>query len=194
MKYTVPRDCHRRSYVLSPSGRTQSGAGHQQCSQRPTPEKASRGSQTQQPVSEHDERPSKLCAQRPSLWQWWTPSSKTDPDCQRRLRHTSEGNSLETASRRRDTRPTSPGTHFQQFLCTCRKAIASPRPEQHTTLRDQQHSGAQELPKNSSVTTSIYTVLAQYSHTHTLRNVSRCQVRPKTGVYKNEDEIRKFSD
>ena len=42
MKYTLPRDCHRRSCVLSSSGRTQSGARRRRCSQRPPPEKASK--------------------------------------------------------------------------------------------------------------------------------------------------------
>ena len=55
MKYAVPRDCHRYSCVLSPSGRTQSGARHRRCFQRLPTEKASRGPQTQQHVSKHDE-------------------------------------------------------------------------------------------------------------------------------------------
>ena len=68
MKYTVPRDCHRQSWVLSPSGRTQSGARHRRCSQRPPAEKASRGRRAQQDVSEHDEMSSTPCDQRPSDW------------------------------------------------------------------------------------------------------------------------------
>ena len=74
-KYTIPRDCHRRYCVLSPSGGTQSKTGHRRCCQRPPPEKASRGPRTQQQVSKHVELPSSSRTQRLSVWRWWAPEA-----------------------------------------------------------------------------------------------------------------------
>ena len=142
MRYAIPRDCRRRFWVLPPSERTQSGATPWHNFPRLPPEKASRGPRTQQHVSKHVEMRSRFCAQSLLVRRWWTSSSKTDPNCQRRLRHTSEGISWGNASRRWGTRPTSPCIHSQRTWHTRHETHVSHRPEQQAKLRDQQQSGA----------------------------------------------------
>ena len=142
MKFSIPRDCRHWSCVPSPLSRTQSGARHQGCFQRPPPEKASRGPRSQQHDSKHVEMPSSLSAQRHSISWQRTQSSKTGPSCQGQLKHTSESISGVAAYRRLGTRPTYPGTHSQQTQHMCRGAHVSPQPEQPATLRHQHHSEA----------------------------------------------------
>ena len=139
MKYILPRDCRCRSCVLSPSGWTQSGARQQQCLRGPQPAKALKGLRTQLHVSGHIWMPSRFYAQRLSVWLWWTPSSKADRGCQKRLTHTPGGNSLVAASRRWGTRLASPGTHCQQTQNMCGEARAMPHQGKQMTIRDQQN-------------------------------------------------------
>ena len=140
MMYNIQRDCWRRSCVLSSSRRTQSKTRHRRCCQRSPAEKASKGHQTQQHASKHVDMPSGLCVQRLSVWRLWTPSSKTDPNSQKRLRHTSWGISWVAASRSWGTRAASLGTQTKKTQRTCSEVHMNPQTDQWGTLRNQQHS------------------------------------------------------
>ena len=149
MKFNIPRDCCRWSCVPPRLNGTKSGARHRRCCQRPPPVKALKGPWTQQHFSKLIKMQSSLCAQPLSVWRWWTPSSKTDPNSQRRLRHTPEGISWVAASRTWGTWPAFPCTHSQQTGRMCREAHVNHQPEQQATLRYQQHSeGAQEQQRH----------------------------------------------
>ena len=94
MKYIAPPDCHRWSWVLSPSGRTQSGARHRRCSQRPPPEKERR----HRKVPAHNSTSQSITRCHPILMLSALQSEngelrhrKRIQTAKRRLRHTSEG-------------------------------------------------------------------------------------------------------
>ena len=64
MNYNIPRDCRRRSSVLSLSGKTKSRAQRRPCSQQVQPDKVLTGPRKQQHVPLYVWKPSNLSAQR----------------------------------------------------------------------------------------------------------------------------------
>ena len=120
-----------------------------------------------------------LC-QRPSVWQWWTPSLKTDPEWQRRLRHTSDSRHFLRSRKSKKGCSTNfsryplPASSLNVSRSTCEPPIrATSHTEGPTTLWRCSRTAASRLASP---------LLLLSTATHTLLNVSRSHVRTKSRV------------